>query len=75
MRTTVTLAPDVQAELDRLRRISGLGPSAAVNQLVRRGMAASSPAAGPYEHRSFGMGQRVDVSNIGGVLDLLDRQD
>lgn len=38
MRTTVTIAPDVYAEIERLRREDGLGPSEALNQLARRGL-------------------------------------
>ncbi|MFN8078472.1 MAG: ribbon-helix-helix protein, CopG family [Kineosporiaceae bacterium] len=71
MRTTVTLAPDVIAELERLRREEGLGTSEAINFLVRRGM---RPA---LEHRTYApmsdtLGAKVDVANIAEVLDLLD---
>lgn len=70
VRTTVTLADDVVAELDRLRREEGLGPSAALNHLVRRGMSAGPRTT--YVHRSADVGVKVDVTNIGEVLDLLD---
>lgn len=71
MRTTVNLTPDVEAEVARLRREEGLGTSDAVVLLARRGMRRARP------HRSFSqrtapLGTRVDVSNIGEVLDLLD---
>lgn len=71
MRTTITIADDVAAELDRLRRVEGLGPSEALNLLARRGMAVKV-ARSPYVHRSSDLGLKVDVSNIGEVLDLLD---
>ncbi|MGV1029177.1 MAG: CopG family transcriptional regulator [Dermatophilaceae bacterium] len=71
MRTTVTLASDVAAEVARMRREGGLGLSDAVNELARRGMASRS-AGLPYVHRSVHLGLRVDVSNVAEVLDLLD---
>jgi hypothetical protein len=73
MRTTLTLADDVAAEIDRLRREEGLGLSAALNLLARRGMVAPQEPA-PYEHRTADLGLKVDVSNIGEVLDLLDER-
>ncbi|ANS78973.1 DNA-binding protein, CopG family [Serinicoccus hydrothermalis] len=72
MRTTITLSDDVAAEVDRLRREKGIGPSEAVNSLARRGMAAPEEPSSGYEHRSTRLGLKVDVRNIGEVLDLLD---
>lgn len=71
MRTTITIADDVYAEMERLRREEGVGPSEALNTLARRGMAAKV-APGPYVHSARRLGARLDVSNIGDVLDLLD---
>ncbi|MBA2338189.1 MAG: ribbon-helix-helix protein, CopG family [Acidimicrobiia bacterium] len=71
MRTTFTLDPDVAAELDRIRRAEGLGISEAVNRLIRRGLAAPSPRR-VFTLRSAPIGLRVDVTDIGAVLDLLD---
>ncbi|MGI8756192.1 MAG: ribbon-helix-helix protein, CopG family [Acidimicrobiales bacterium] len=71
MRTTVSLDDDVAAEVERLRREDGLGLSAAINHLARSG-AGRAKASQPYVHQSFPLGARVDVSNIGAVLDLLD---
>jgi len=71
MRTTVTLDDDVAAEVERLRRESGVGVSEAVNLLVRSGMARPSERA-VFEQRASDMGQRIDVTDIGGVLELLD---
>lgn len=73
MRTTVTLADDVAAEVNRLRREEGLGLNAAVNLLARRGMAAPQEPA-PYVHRTVDLGLAVEVSNIGEVLDLLEEK-
>ncbi len=72
MRTTITLSDDVAAEVERLRREKGVGPSEAVNLLARKGMAASTAPRADYTHRSLDLGLRIDVSNIAEVLDLLD---
>jgi len=71
-RTTVVINSDVAAEVERLRR-NGLGVSEALNLLARRGMAAqtSAPVA-RYLHRTARIGLKVDVTNIGDVLDLSD---
>lgn len=71
MRTTVTLAADVAAAVEGMRRAEGIGVSEAVNRLVRDGLA--KPAGAPrYEHASYELGQRIDVTDIGEVLSLLD---
>ncbi len=72
MRTTVTLADDVAAEIVRMRRDDGVGISDALNQLARRGMTAPPAFGAAYRHVSAPLGIRVDVSNIGDVLDMLD---
>ncbi|CAN5458942.1 hypothetical protein BH23ACT9_BH23ACT9_23690 [soil metagenome] len=71
MRTTFTLADDVAAAVERVRREEGVGPSEAVNRLIRRALAQPSAPAS-YEHASADLGLRVDVTDIGEVLDLLD---
>jgi len=73
VRTTVTVDDDVMAEVDRLRHAQILGLSEALNHLARAGIAAAaSSGSASYEHRSATIGIRVDVSNIGEVLELLD---
>ncbi len=47
MRTTVTLADDVAAELDRLRRERSIGVSEALNELARAGMVRRRSRANP----------------------------
>jgi len=74
MRTTLTLDPDVVAELDRLRRESGMGLSEAVNFLVRQGIRPKQPRA-RVTTRPANLGAKIDVANIGEVLDLLDQYD
>lgn len=75
VRTTVTLADDVAAEMERLRREEGLGPSEALNRLARRGMAQRGGGRATYVHVSEQLGLKVDVSNIAEVLDLLDAEE
>lgn len=74
MRTTVTLAGDVAAAVDQLRRSEGVGVSEAINRLVRDGLARPETPE-PYVHESFDVGLRIDVANIGEVLAMLDELD
>lgn len=72
MRTTVDLADDVAAEVERLRREEGKGLSEAVNDLARAGMIRPKERK-PYVHKSFRMGPaKIDVTSTGEVLSLLD---
>jgi hypothetical protein len=72
MRTTITIADDVAAEMARLRQEEGLGPSEALNTLARRGMASAARPRADYVHHSAPVGLLVDVTNVAEVLDLLD---
>ena len=74
MRTTVTLADDVAAAVENLRRSEGIGVSEAINQLVR-GALTKPETASTYVHQSYDMGMRIDVTNIGETLALLDELD
>ena len=74
VRTTVTLEPDVAAEVEAVRRREGLGISEVVNRLIRAGMVREKPAY-RYVDRSTALGLKVDITNIGEVLDLLDTVD
>lgn len=65
------LDDDVAAEVERMRRAKGIGLSEAVNELARAGMSRSSTRH-RYEHRTADIGLKVDVTNVGEVLDLLD---
>ncbi len=73
MRTTIDLADDVAAAVERARRARGLGLSEAVNDLVRAGLVPRERA--PFRQRSYAMGLRVDVSNVGEVIELLESSD
>lgn len=75
MRTTVTLADDVAAAVQKLRRERDLGVSEALNDLVRAGLLPREPRR-PVDPPSYEMGPaRIDYSNIGEVLDLLDAEE
>lgn len=71
MRTTFTLDDDVAAEVERLRREEGIGISEAVNRLIRSALVAKPPRK-RYVNESWPVGMKIDVANIGEVLDLLD---
>lgn len=71
MRTTVELDDDVAKALEQLRAERGLGVSAALNELVRRGLLVRPPARS-FRQPTHPLGLRVDVSNVAEVLDLLE---
>ncbi|MGL4743573.1 MAG: CopG family transcriptional regulator [Dermatophilaceae bacterium] len=71
MRTTVTFEPDTAAAVDAVRHERGVGMSAAVNELVRRGMATSEPPPTFIQRTSPG-GARLDLTDIADTLDVLD---
>lgn len=71
MRTTVNLTPDIEAEVARMRRECGLGTSEAVVALARRGM-QNTGSQQRFDQRTATLGARIDVTNIGDVLDTLD---
>lgn len=69
----MTLDDDVAAELDRLRRETGMGLSEALNDLARVGVGARRRGCrSRFRQQTASVGLRVDVSNVGEVLDLLD---
>lgn len=72
MRTTVTLQEDVARAVERLRRERGSGVSEIVNDLIRRGLAQPQTAAAPFRQRSSEMHARLDVTNVGEVLDSIE---
>ncbi|MCU0261646.1 MAG: ribbon-helix-helix protein, CopG family [Ilumatobacteraceae bacterium] len=71
MRTTVELDDDTAAEVQRLRREEHRGVSEAVNELIRRGMAARRDVE-PFVPRTHRLGLKLDVSNVAEVLDVLE---
>lgn len=71
MRTTLKLDPDVVAAVEQRRRETGAGLSEAVNELARAGLVAAERDR-EYVHHVDDVGLRVDVTDVGAVLDLLD---
>jgi hypothetical protein len=71
MRTTVTLARDVAAAVERLRRERSIGLSEAVNELARAGLAARERRR-RFRQRTHKLGLRVDVTNVGEAIETLD---
>jgi len=71
MRTTVTLADDVAAAVERIRQERGLGLSEALNELVRSGL-RRRPAKTPFRQRSRPLGFLVDVTDVAEAVELLE---
>lgn len=71
MRTTLTLADDVAAAVERVRRERSVGLSEAVNDLVRAGLVQQQPAA-PFQQKTHDLGPGIDYSNIGDAIETLD---
>jgi hypothetical protein len=63
--------PDVAAAVDQLRRAKGVGVSAAVNELIRRGLRDEGERP-RFEQRTSPMGARIDVTNVAEALEILD---
>ena len=72
MRTTVTLAADVAAAVESVRIERGVGVSAAVNALVRAGLAQAGDRRTSFVQRTSAMNARIDVANVADVLETLE---
>jgi hypothetical protein len=72
MRTTLTLADDVAAAVERLRRERSIGVSEAVNELVRAGLAAQEKPRAPFRQTAHDLGRGIDFDNIADTLETLD---
>lgn len=69
----MTLDDDVVKAIEALRRERGLGASAAVNELVRRGLASPAEPPARFHQRTSSMGTpRVPIDDIGSALELLE---
>lgn len=75
MRTTVTLADDVAAVVDRLRRERSIGVSEAVNELIRNGLVGRGGAKPRIEFPTHDMGMRIDVRDIGEAIEAVEALD
>ena len=71
MRTTVSLDDDVATAVQRLREERNIGLSEAVNELARAGLTVPTQRK-KFAQRTFSMGARIDVANIGDALEFLE---
>ena len=72
MRTTITLDPDVAAAVAQVQADERVGVSKAVNDLVRRGLAAT-PERARFVQTTSDMGApRLALDNIAEVLEILE---
>ncbi|HEY2764835.1 MAG TPA: ribbon-helix-helix protein, CopG family [Pseudonocardiaceae bacterium] len=71
MRTTVSLDDDVATAVQRLREERNIGLSEAVNELARAGLTVPTQRK-KFDQRTFSMGARIDVANIGDALEFLE---
>lgn len=73
MRTTVTLDDDVARAVAQLRRQHGLGTSAAVNALARRGLAHREREPARFTQRVSSLGAaRIPLDDVGAALEVLE---
>ncbi len=80
MRTTVTLEPDVAARLKEYAHRSRTSFKAALNALLRRGLAAQEPRAlrrtrFTVEPHSGGFKPGIDVAKLNQLVDQLETED
>ncbi len=76
MRTTVTLAADVAAAVEELRRDRGSGISEVLNELLREGLQAHRQRRKPFRQRTSDMGTpRLPLDDVAGLLDILEGDD
>ncbi len=70
MRTTVTLADDVAAELDRMRHERSIGVSEALNELARAGMIRKKEPRKKFVQQTYNLGEElIDVTNVAEALE------
>jgi hypothetical protein len=71
VRTTLTLADDVVAAVEHLRRERSIGMSEAVNELVRAGRTRAQTPVAPFRQTSHDLGRGIDFDNIADTLETL----
>jgi hypothetical protein len=71
MRTTITLADDVAAAVERLRRERSAGLSEVVNELIRSGLVAGGRRR-DFKQKTHDMGDGVDYANVADAIETLD---
>ncbi|MGH3830574.1 MAG: hypothetical protein ACRDRS_09025 [Pseudonocardiaceae bacterium] len=68
----MSLDDDVAAAVQRMRAERNIGVSEAVNELARAGLTIPSQRT-RFVQRTFPMGARIDVANVGDTLEYLER--
>lgn len=71
-RTTLTLADDVAAAIEQLRRERGLEVSDVVNELIRGALASQRQPREPFRQTSYDLGAHLNLDNIAEALEILD---
>jgi hypothetical protein len=71
MRTTITLADDVAAAVERVRRERAIGVSEAVNELIRSGL-GREPAPQRFVQATHDLGAGIEYTNIAEAIETLD---
>jgi metal-responsive CopG/Arc/MetJ family transcriptional regulator len=71
MRTTLTLADDVAAAVEKVRRERSIGLSEAINDLVRAGLVQQRPST-PFKQKTHNLGSGIDYSNVADAIETLD---
>jgi Ribbon-helix-helix protein, copG family len=71
VRTTVTLADDVAAAVEKLRRERSIGLSEAINDLVRAGLVEHRKDS-PFCQKAHDLGRGIDFSNVAEAIETLD---
>lgn len=67
------LDEDVVRAVEKLRREEGLGLSAALNKLARRGLVQKSETQPPFLQEVSPMGEpRIPIDDIGAALEVLE---
>ena len=68
MRTTVTLDPDVEAQLRAAMRERGVSFKVAINDAVRAGLGGSARVARPYKMPTAPLGVSIDIDKAGTIV-------
>jgi len=72
VRTTVTLADDVAAAVEKIRRERSVGVSVVVNELVRAGLASEKKPRKRFRQQSSDLGEGIGFDNVAEALETLD---
>jgi hypothetical protein len=71
MSTTVTLADDAAAAIEKLRRERSIGTSEAINELVRAGLSAEHGKT-LFRQKTHDLGRGIDFTNVADAIETLD---